>query len=300
MAFLGLTGDPPIPKEYTRASPLLDALLTLSTTAPIHQPLERFLNGVRIGSGEVEHSHHDLYAFNTQSFAPHEFRLEIGDFIERLFVGKATTRPPTHPSEIVEATGRERGGATLILNSEVLALENTAQEFGGVVSRRSDMLMAVRAKEYGFKLCSTPPMLEHSRQFGHDSRDPDKLIGDIAGFALLQHMQGRAIWSAAFTHRAQRTSDLLRRTNDMVHLLRDVAEPDEGDCHTLERILNDNYQVLEALSRFMSQELQAVPGPSELPICLPEPSRVSRRLQPLRTWSHEQVKPGQQVFAQGP
>ncbi|MFT4929584.1 MAG: hypothetical protein ACI8WB_005718, partial [Phenylobacterium sp.] len=100
MAFVQLAGDPPIPKEYTRASPLLDVLLEMHNKATFTLPdvAKNALNRVvqqRCGN-EFEHQHHDFYAYNPECFVATDIDLASWDsssFITRLAIGKATTRP---------------------------------------------------------------------------------------------------------------------------------------------------------------------------------------------------------------
>lgn len=247
MAFLGLEGDPPIPKEYTRACPLLDALLALRVTNPRHPSLSRFLDTVQLGDNRVEHAHHDLYAFNKENYQPEIFRMDINDFIDRLSIGKATTRNPASPSSITAATGRERGGATLFLNPDVLSVENQALCLGDIVSRRSDMQMALRAKALGFKLFTTPPALVHHRQASHDATGPNKLIADMLGYAIVEQMQGHATLVDAFIERAAHTRWLLAQTNEMLDQLLDIAKPDAEHLSALNTIIRDNVQTINVL-----------------------------------------------------
>ena len=84
-------------------------------------------------------THHDFYTFTHKKF--HKYDVDIAtinwhDFINRLVKGKSTTRTTPTPITITPAKGRERGGATLILNVDVLLCKNDAMRYLNLYSRR--------------------------------------------------------------------------------------------------------------------------------------------------------------------
>lgn len=231
MAFCALAGDAPVPKEYTRASPLLDALLAISAydssmeVARICDFTQRVNIAGQIGS--ETNCHHDYYAYNKNAFKHACIDLELldwNDFLGRLYAGKTTTRPVVTPNNVIFATGRERGGATLIFNHAVLDYPNLVVQCGEFVSRRSDMVMAVSAKNGGFNLFNTPAVLSHERSDTFDSHDSRKLIGDILGFALIESYMAdnTAIdnFLSNLSYRLSSTFSILEDTSNMLDLLR--------------------------------------------------------------------------------
>ena len=230
MAFSALTGDSPIPKEYTRASPLLDVLMAIndSSMRDDNKSINEYVSAIVTsseGSADV-YAHHDYYAFKPEKF--HRYHVSLStiqwqNFIDRLVKGKATTRNIYIPTEVTPASGRERGGATLILNPDVLLNKNSAMCYSNLISRRSDMIMAMDAKSYNFKLFNTPPMLEHIRDGAFDTSGFKKLIGDILGYALVESKSGSEYSLKRFEfnllQRIEQTNLLLEETSKMLTLL---------------------------------------------------------------------------------
>ncbi|WP_461534733.1 hypothetical protein [Spongorhabdus nitratireducens] len=230
MALCALAGDAPIPKEYTRASPLLDILIDVNSRFEVTQGISDFLDSVSL----AEHHdagmgwHHDFYTYRRRSFIPTSIdttKIDWHDFLQCLYVGKTTTRGVMTLGDITPATGRERGGATIILNPDVLDSENIAFSHGGICSRRSDMMMASDAKNKGFQLLCTPAVLEHERTVAFDSHDPRKLIGDIMGYALIESYRDGSYCANRFQqslrHRVTSTVSILQDTSLMLDLLRE-------------------------------------------------------------------------------
>lgn len=229
MAFSALAGDAPIPKEYTRASTLLDLLLSIQEQQglAINSPISHFCNQIStttVSSNDGINNHHDYYSFTKSCFRRVPVDINTVDWqstVRRLSLGKSITRPVRGNPIITEATGRERGGATLILNPDVLNLKNYAMQCGDFTSRRSDMLMATDAKAAGFSLRNTPALLAHERQETFDSHDVRKLIGDILGYALVEAKIGLQRFSAttfrqSFSERVTRTQSVVQDTTTML------------------------------------------------------------------------------------
>jgi hypothetical protein len=230
MAFSALSGDSPIPKEYTRTSPLLDVLIAIAVQYNDSKAMKikEYVTKVDI-SEKIEsniNTHHDFYTFTHKKF--HKYDVDIAtinwhDFIDRLVKGKSTTRTTPTPITITPAKGRERGGATLILNVDVLLCKNDAMRYLNLYSRRSDMIMATDAANYNFKLFNTPPMLKHLRDEAFDTHDSKKLIGDILGYALVESKEGANFCAKKFatnvSQRIEHTKFLLMESSKMMELL---------------------------------------------------------------------------------
>jgi hypothetical protein len=231
MAFSSLAGDPPIPKEYTRASPLLDILLSIVNDNQQNPLIDirTFISTINCNSTYIEntrlnHRHHDYYAFDKNNFYPQTVlisTMQWTDFLSRLNKGQMTTRPVIVPKQIEPATGRERGGATLILNPLVLNYKNTAIKLDKWTSRRSDMMMATAVEQAGYKLYSTPPILFHKREDNFDSHQPKKLIEDMLGVALVNsRLNNKSLtFEQAFIKRLSKSRFIIEQTNDMLGLL---------------------------------------------------------------------------------
>jgi len=228
MAFSSLSGDSPIPKEYTRTSPLLDVLIAISEIDPTDLEIQQYIDNIDIShSSSVEsNAHHDFYSFNQYNFCRHSVDISSirwFEFIELLVKGKSTTRQVMMPKMITLANGRERGGATIIFNSTVLSFKNDAMRSEGLISRRSDMIMGTDASHSNFKLFNTPPMLEHCRDESFDTHGSKKLIGDILGYALVESRNGEGFCKNKFTEnlaqRIDQTKILLRQSSVMLKLL---------------------------------------------------------------------------------
>ncbi len=250
MAFSALTGDAPVPKEYTRASPLLDVLLDIrnNDSSPAVSKIIDFIKGVNV-VGEMSseiNCHHDYYAYDKNSFykAPISIEsLEWNDFFNRLYVGRKTTRPILTPSKVTPATGRERGGATLIFNSSVLNYSNQTIQCGCFISRRSDMIMATSAKNGGYVLFNTPAVLSHNRSNSFDSHDSRKLIGDILGYALVESssfgVYSAHKFSINLSNRLISTVAILQETSIMLILLRDWLRERRNTNSEIEGIIKN-------------------------------------------------------------
>ncbi|MEY8239233.1 MAG: hypothetical protein RPT25_02730 [Cycloclasticus sp.] len=273
MAFSALTGDAPVPKEYTRASPLLDVLLEISIndTSPAVSDIIDFIKGINV-VGEVGseiNCHHDYYAYDKNAFykAPINIEsLEWNDFFNRLYVGKKTTRPILTPSKVTPATGRERGGATLIFNSSVLSYANQTIQCGCFISRRSDMIMATSAKNCGYVLFNTPAVLSHNRSDSFDSHDSRKLIGDILGYALVESSNFGVYsghqFSINLSKRLISTVEILQETSITLILLRDWLRERRNTNSGIEGIikkmvLENSKTVLDIQSLDVSKALVA-------------------------------------------
>lgn len=232
MAFSALSGDAPVPKEYTRASPILDVLLEVcnSASSPAVRKIMDFMKGVSVEGnvGSEINCHHDYYAYDKKSFYKAFVNIDLlnwNDFFNRLYVGKKTTRLISTPEKITLATGRERGGATLIFNPTVLDYSNQSIQCGPFISRRSDMIMATSVKSSGYVIYNTPAVLSHNRSDSFDTHDSRKLMGDILGYALVESSNGGDYLAQLFeTHLSKRllnTKVILEETSTMLLLLRD-------------------------------------------------------------------------------
>lgn len=259
MAFSALDGDAPIPKEYTRASPLLDVLLELvnQQTLPISLEMNTFLEGVCV-AGELTHKvhgHHDYYAYNKQSFYKATVdtkALDWNDFINRLYIGKKTTRSVLTPKKVTLATGRERGGATLILNPNILNCRNESFKYSHLISRRSDMIMGTTSREKGFVSYNTPAVFSHNRDNTFDTHDSRKLIGDILGYAFVESkLLGSYChyrFAKKFSNRLHVTQTILHETSTMLMMLKEwLVEQEKVDDTTqqiIDNIISENTKSL--------------------------------------------------------
>jgi len=109
MAFCAIEGDAPVPKEYTRASPLLDVLLAVASTYHSSSDLNKYIQSVGSSLSLIDepNRHHDFYSFHINNFK--RVGLSLNDinwdeFIGRLFYGKVTTREIVTPKVISGAT----------------------------------------------------------------------------------------------------------------------------------------------------------------------------------------------------
>lgn len=267
MAFSVLSGDPPIPKEYTRACSLVDVLLAYAReprTADETAKLRNFLDQFTIFEQDitdVRFAHHDFYAYNKRQFSP--VRLELTDlrwedFFTALSVGKTTTRKIKTNDRIAPSKGRERGPATLVLNPAALKVQNTALVSNGWVSRRSDMLMAIQANNSGHRLCSTPAFLAHDRKLNSGEDSTKKLIGDILGYALVESSMSDdcnfVTFFSKLTERMERTLEIIGDTNIMLTLFSGLLgelKADYEQCHgVIRRMLRENEKTIKELHRF--------------------------------------------------
>lgn len=256
IAFSSLTGDTPIPKEYTRTSPLLDVLFAIANDVErvdVDYAIIKFVKNVRRAKGIMlnHYSHHDYYSYDRNDFHPVEININTHnwpEFIQNIAKGKVTTRPVLLPHSVESATGRERGGATLILTPSVLDFTNRAMSSGSYVSRRSDMLMATDVRNAGYKMFNTPPMLEHLREDTFDTHDVRKLIGDILGFALVETVTSKTYTTITFKNklieRINKTAFLLSQTTAMlkllIHWLRARKHITESEIEILQSIIIEN------------------------------------------------------------
>ena len=267
MAFSSLAGDPPIPKEYTRASPLLDMLIAIRNSGHINKGINTFLNKVTITSdNEVNYKHHDIYTYKKSSFFPSDTdlsKIDWYEFFSNIVKGKTTTRPVITPTTISQATGRERGGSTIILNAEVLNNKNISLHSDKWVSRRSDMMMACAAYNTGFTLYLTPPIMKHVREESFDSHDVVKLIGDILGVSLVESSYIGSDLSRDFesilSNRINQTSFILSETSEILKLLYNYLDEesflnkDIGDI--INNIINENQYVITKLHHIKITEI---------------------------------------------
>jgi len=256
IAFSSLSGDTPIPKEYTRTSPLLDILFAIVNDVEsinVDEAIIKFVKNVRKANGIMlnNYSHHDYYSYDQNGFHPVEININAHnwpEFIQNIAKGKVTTRPVLLPHSIESATGRERGGATLIINSSVLDFTNKAMSSGAYVSRRSDMLMATDVRNAGYNMFNTPPMLEHQRENTFDTHDVKKLIGDILGYALVETATSKTNTTITFKNklieRINKTTFLLSQTTAMlkllIHWLRAGKHITESEIEILQSIIIEN------------------------------------------------------------
>lgn len=271
MAFSALSGDSPIPKEYTRTSPVLDVLLSISDE---YQGLglndiDEYLSNISVANSKVSlsNSHHDFYTFDKNEF--NRFYVDIvkidwHEFIERLSTGRSTTRRIYQPTQLTKANGRERGGATLILNSDVLQFKNDSIRTKEFTSRRSDMIMATDAASNGFNLFNTPPMLEHLRDETFDTHDYRKLIGDILGYALVEAKDTNGFCKSLFqfhlSQRVEHTTFLLTESTKMIRLLESWLTNNEyidRKHHLLlKNMVKENMQSLSAIQKLDLGEIE--------------------------------------------
>lgn len=265
MAFSALAGDSPAPKEYTRASPLLDVLIALSRVegVKLSSEVSHFLQSVSVADISKHrscHWHHDYYSYGNEEFQPACLDIEKinwQEFFHALFIGKETTRPVLIRNDIFPATGRERGGATVILNPDVLLIKNSAIVTHNLVSRRSDMLMGVSAKSRGFRLFNTPPLLKHERKECFDTHDSRKLTGDILGYALVEtycsHNCTYDVFAEKLSLRLNKTEQIIKDTNFMLKLLFKQLTTTSclnEEAHVLvDMIYQENLAVLEELKK---------------------------------------------------
>jgi len=260
MAFCAIEGDAPVPKEYTRASPLLDVLLAVASTNHSLSDLNKYIRSVSTSLSLINdpYKHHDFYSFNKNNFKREGLilsNINWDEFIGRLFYGKVTTREIVTPKVISEATGRERGGATIIFNSASLDFKNRSYDFFGINSRRSDMLMATDAHNSGLRLFNTPAVFKHNRVESFDSHDNRKLLGDILGYALIESYKFRESYSLKFDtclfDRIQKTSEILLETSKMLTILsqwlQDTNSLSDFSIDAINSILKENKESLDVL-----------------------------------------------------
>lgn len=230
MAFSSLSGDPPIPKEYVRASPLLDVLLNIfDGDEKVGCILSDFVSTVEVGCSHegIDFPYHDNYAFDKNNFYKKTVDIngmDWDEFFLRLSKGKTTTRSVSAPKTIEVATGRDRGGATIVLNSDVLKYKNNSIFVGEWVSRRSDMVMAMLAEKSGYFLCRTPPILHHKREDSFDTHSPKKLIGDVLGVAFVASLFGDDDFEFRFFDRLERVVVIIKETNCMLMIIKEWLE----------------------------------------------------------------------------
>jgi len=274
MAFSTLSGDSPIPKEYTRTSPLLDVLMAIRDSVPGGDTflINEYLSPIKLAVNKQYsvNAHHDFYSFNPHSFNRYHVNLTTlkwDDFIDCLVRGKATTRSIQLPSKIIPAYGRERGGATIILNPDVLLCKNESLRYSNFISRRSDMLMASDAFTRCFKLFSTPPMLEHRRDEAFDTHDSKKLIGDILGYALVESKNETRFCQKKFalnlSKRIDQTILLLIESSKMMILLGQwlIKNNQIGgeQINSLSSMASENEQVVSALKSIdLNEAIEAI------------------------------------------
>jgi hypothetical protein len=270
MAFMAVSGDAPIPKEYVRASPLLDVLLEIKRHHN-NKEIDKYLSQITSQNFILGEHHHDFYSYQKTGFKAQAVSLKdfcFTDFIKCLHTGKTTTRPPLHLNEITSATGRERGPATIIFDSSVLRFKNIAISHPPYYSRRSDMMMALQAKYHGYRLFNTPTVLKHNRQEEFDTHDPKKLIGDILGYALIESFNGRSCDFDKFIlrskHRRHKTLEIINDTSSMLMLLADWIDGLGKLTHSLRHIIRTIIIENEAItSMLQSIDLYDISTPFE-------------------------------------
>lgn len=263
MAFLGLAGDAPIPAEYTRAAPTLDMLLAIAQQSPqtLTVELKKYYQGIQVDDASApEHWHHDYYSYNLTNFcnAPVDLKcVNWSELLHRLCLGKQTTRAVKQVTDIQPATGRERGGATLVLNPQVLDIPNTSIVLKGWTSRRSDMLMAMAAHHAGFRLFVTPAALRHEREVCFDSFSAHKLLGDLLGYALVEARQqlfDRVVFYQHLHRRTTRTLWLVEQTLSQLDLLYAWLVQQQLNCAevdaSVKKLQAYNYQLIQQLRAF--------------------------------------------------
>jgi hypothetical protein len=263
MAFMGLAGDAPIPNEYTRASPTLDILIAISKqninekTISIKNYINQF--NFKITNNPIQNSHHDYYSFSKNDFslAP----VDIHDYdwdklILNLYLGKTTTRNVFNHKEIQPSDGRERGGATLVFNANILDIKNPVYHFGKWTSRRSDMLMAKEAFNLGYKLFTTPVTLCHDRKDSIDGNSPNKILGDIIGYALVESCIGLRFevdcFSKKIAERITKTKTIVLHTTKQIELIIDWLESSKSysgrEIEKLRLIIEMNKKLISELT----------------------------------------------------
>jgi hypothetical protein len=282
MAFCQDSGDAPIPAEYTRTSPLLDIILSLNQHYPLevsHQ-LSNYVAEVQcapVTSITIKNAHHDFYSFTPEKFATITIEKtaladNLNHWLKAMLYGKSSTRSLENVKAIRKATGRERGGATLILNSNLLYFPNIAMTlppliFGreNRVSRRSDMVMAMCCKQAGYKLAVAPSLLIHNRPLSKKKSEPNKLHGDILGYALVNYLENRYYFKAkqlehpsfdyfyqTFIKRYQKTTVIIEASIILSHLLLEnihllpIKQPALSKQH-LKNIISESQQATKNL-----------------------------------------------------
>jgi hypothetical protein len=249
MAIMGLDGDSPIPKEYVRASPLLDFIITNQNQQSSCATL-KYLSNVTIGPRITNNSHHDYYSFNKHCFFPCEYTMDRDDFVEKLYLGKATTRSQDVVGSIVASSGRERGGATLVLNRNVLSVPNISIEVAGYISRRSDMVMGVNSSKLGFNIHCTPPVLCHEREDSFDSHNPKKVISDILGFSYVESLVSSLDFLDILNERIGRSLYILEETNTMLLIISESHNLSRKSHHYVNLMLEENQETILKIEEF--------------------------------------------------
>lgn len=246
MALLGVTGDPPVPREYLRAAPLLDFLFHRAVCQPTGPVLE-YLAPIETDAVAPEEAHHDLYAFTHLGFVPFSFDTDMRDFFCRLYHGKTTTRRVTVTREVVEDPLARRGGATLILDPQVLAVPNKSVVLDDWVSRRSDMVMAITVAKCGYKIFQTPSALRHNRQPSFDSDSTAKLVTDVLGSAYVEHIRGVGPTADLAIYRSQKTRAIIVEATRMLTICRELVAVSSYEKKYIDKIILGNGCALEAL-----------------------------------------------------
>lgn len=272
MALLGISGDPPVPREYVRASPLLDFLFHQACGDTL-EPIREYVNCYEIGSSAPEDAHHDLYSFTRRGFFPFDFDDRMHDFFSRLYHGKATTRTVVTPDTVALDRSGRRGGATLILNPNVLSVQNSAVVVGSWVGRRSDMAMAIEVQKAGYSICRTPVVLEHIRQPSFDSCSPEKLVCDLIGAGFVEHLRTNCDIKAAIRWRLTKSRLILLETTQMLNLCFKFVSVSCVEGMAIRKMIVESEQALSLLNR-LEQILEAQSVHSFCHVDLPH--RVSR------------------------
>ena len=266
MAFLGMAGDAPIPAEYTRAAPTLDVLLAIVQQRP-HTASNQLrvyceqAQACSLADSEHLHWHHDYYSYTLPGFRSAKLDLNQvrwPELVNHLYVGKKTTRSVNQLADIKPATGRERGGATLVLNPHVLDISNTSMILNGWTSRRSDMLMAMEARKMGYQLFVTPQVVRHEREVCFDSFAPGKLLGDLLGYALVEAGQQpfeQKIFHDHLSRRTMRTLWLVEQTYLQLGFLHEWLELQQLSSVAIDAAVNRlqayNCQLVKQLQVFL-------------------------------------------------
>jgi len=101
-----------------------------------------------------------------------------------------------------------------------------------LIGRRSDMVMALRARQRGYRLMVVPPLLHHHRRAPPHARDQHKLCADILGYATAESVAARQHncdrFRQSLQHRIVRTRAILTHTGAMLNILRQVISSMHG------------------------------------------------------------------------
>lgn len=269
MAFLGMNGDAPVPREYVRAEPLLDMLLAIRDAGFLVSDIEQVLSRLELDQLQSRPIVYEEAYYSRVLTLPENSNnkielnnFEFLDFLRHIYIGKATTRPAFVVDDITSANGLERGGATLFLNKDVLSIKNFAFSGAGLISRKSDVLMATEAYKKGFCLHLTPPVLLHCRGEAFDFNGSAKLVSDVFAYALViasHHSFSAQVFKKALVSHIELTCMLIESTNLMLHVLKKYFDLRVGsrkldafrkENEIIKKIFDENEVALRCLKEF--------------------------------------------------